>query len=140
MTWTITIGATSYEDTAIEGVTIYTGREEIDRQPNPSTATIRLIRDSSLGVIDPQTWAYGAKVKIVNGASRIRFVGQLVDVSYDRYTITTTCVSEAARWPSLRDSFGGAPGRPQPAFGQRSCGSAMPATRRATAPVSPQRR
>ena len=109
MTWTVTIDAVSYEDQAIEGVSIYTGREEIDRQPNPSTASVRLVRDSTLGSINPENWPYAAPVVVTYGASRVRFVGQLVDVNYDRYTITLTAVSDAARWPSVKAVFGLAP-------------------------------
>lgn len=104
MSWTVKIGGTDFSAKTINNVIVYWGRQDLYRQPDPATCTISLIRDSSLGTIDPLTLEVGSTVSAyttVNAVDKYRFYGTVTDITVNFFTIDIVAVSPAARWPSF---------------------------------------
>mgnify|MGYP000542371408 FL=1 len=78
---------------ALEGVTINYGRPDVTSQPNASTASVTILKDSTLGNFDDDLSYFdlGNLVSIeatFSGIPYTRFQGQITDVTVDEYFIT----------------------------------------------------
>jgi len=78
---------------ALEGVTINYGRPDVTSQPNASTASVTILKDSTLGNFDDDLSYFdlGNLVTIeatFSGIPYTRFQGQITDVTVDEYFIT----------------------------------------------------
>ena len=78
---------------ALEGVTINYGRPDVTSQPNASTASVTILKDSTLGNFDSDLSYFdlGNTVLIeatFSGIPYTRFQGQITDVTVDEYFIT----------------------------------------------------
>jgi hypothetical protein len=78
---------------ALEGVTINYGRPDVTSQPNASTASVRILKTSTLGDFDDDLSYFdlGSTVLIeayFSGLPYTRFQGQITDVTVDKYFIT----------------------------------------------------
>jgi hypothetical protein len=78
---------------ALEGVTINYGRPDVTSQPNASTASVTILKDSTLGDFDDDLSYFdlGNFVTIeatFSGIPYTRFQGQITDVTVDEYFIT----------------------------------------------------
>jgi len=78
---------------ALEGVTINYGRPDVTSQPNASTASVTILKSSTLGDFDADLSYFdlGSTVLIeatFSGIPYTRFQGQITDVTVDEYFIT----------------------------------------------------
>jgi hypothetical protein len=78
---------------ALEGVTINYGRPDVTSQPNASTASVTVLKNSTLGDFDDDLSYFdlGNIVTIeatFSGIPYTRFQGQITDVTVDEYFIT----------------------------------------------------
>jgi len=78
---------------AMEGVTINYGRPDITSQPNATTASVTILKDSTLGNFDSDlTYFDLGNILTVeatfSGTPYTRFQGQITDVTIDKYFIT----------------------------------------------------
>ena len=78
---------------AMEGVTINYGRPDITSQPNATTASVTILKNSTIGNFDSDLTYFdlGNILLIeatINGTTYPRFQGQITDVTIDKYFIT----------------------------------------------------
>lgn len=102
-TWTTTVkldGVDVAQET-VEGVSISYGRQSISAQPEPTTVSLTLLRDTSLGAFDLATIRPGTKLSVVvtpeyvisSNPGRTRFFGFVTDVSATQDTINVVGVN-----------------------------------------------
>ena len=93
MAWDVdvTIAGTNVDSVCLEGITIRNGRQLVEEQPEPTTCTLSLLRDSSLGTLDASNYQVGYEVEVIvtpAGQSPIRrFFGIITDIDVDQYVI-----------------------------------------------------
>lgn len=103
MSWTVDIAGTDYSDSVIDNITVYWGREDLYRQPNPATCTISIVRVTSDITIDPQLFDIDQPVTVytnIDATDHYRFYGYITDITVNFYTIDLVAVSPAARLAS----------------------------------------
>lgn len=87
----VELNGTAIEDVTLEGVTIRYGRQNAYDQPDPTTCSLTLLRDSTLGTINVKDVAIGDTLRIAvtpTGQSEVRrFFGIVTDVDADHETV-----------------------------------------------------
>lgn len=90
-TVSLTIGGVAQESRTIEGVSIRYGRQSVQDQPDPTTLSLRMLRDSTLGTVNVDDVAVGAELELFvtpsGQSARRRFFGIISDVTVDQYFI-----------------------------------------------------
>lgn len=88
----VELNGTAIEDVTLEGVTIRYGRQTAYDQPDPTTCSIRLVRDSTLGTVNVNDVAIGSTLRVAvtptGQTEQRRFFGIVTDVSTDNETVT----------------------------------------------------
>ena len=86
-----------YDDKTLEGVYIVWGSQSVQNQPEPTSCSLTLLRDSTLGTVSAYDIKIGATVELTvtpTGQSAIRrFYGLVTDVEIDYETVRVDCVA-----------------------------------------------
>ena len=91
------IDGVHYSSKALDGVSIQWGRQSVQDQPEPTSCTFSLLRDSTLGTIDVADIKIGAEVKLEvappSQPTFRRFFGVVTDVDVNHETVVVACVA-----------------------------------------------
>lgn len=91
------IDGVAYDDKTVDGVTIRYGRQSVEDQPEPTSLSAVLLRDTSLGTIDVADVKVGSTIRLEvtpSGQPALRrFWGVITDVSVDKDTLQIAATS-----------------------------------------------
>jgi hypothetical protein len=86
-----------YDDKTLEGVYIVWGSQSVQNQPEPTSCSLTLLRDSTLGTVNAYDIKIGATVELTvtpTGQSPLRrFRGIVTDVEINYETVRVDCVA-----------------------------------------------
>lgn len=90
--------ATDVSTATLNRVSVTYGAQDLTAQPDPSTCSLELLYDSTLGTLDLENFPLGQRLIVTvtpaGYSGRVRFIGKITDAVVDRDVLLLTLVSE----------------------------------------------